>query len=377
MRTRLFFILLVPISSLSISAIGLHPAFDSRFERPVYMLPYPGKVAGQSKLFVVVEQRGSLQLVSKDIKKKRIYDIEKKVCSRGNEEGLLGMAFSPDFQKNNQAFIYYSRCSPRRTIISRLTFKVQQGKTVALTEFSIREEPLLEIKQPYSNHNGGMLAFGPDKYLYAGIGDGGSGGDPHGNGQNKNTILGSIIRIDVSSKNRYQIPSSNPFKKNGRSEVYAYGLRNPWRFSFDKKTGTLIAGDVGQNRFEEIHIIEKGKNYGWNIIEGSHCYKPARNCKKQGLEMPIYSYPHHQGSCIIGGYVYRGSKIKSLQNKYIFGDTTNGKIWSFHFRKKMKKATGVQLLIDSDLAISSFAEGDDGELFVLGLGSGKIFKIVP
>ena len=352
--------------------------FKVSFEKPVFMTPFPIRYNRLPPLYAVVEQEGAIVLVTpkQNSQSKQTADLlnmKKSVCSSGSEEGLLGAAFSSDFKKSGLLYIYYSKCSPRRTLLSRVrvipkhTEKINQIKSL---RFHIEEEILLTIAQPYSNHNGGMIAFGKDNYLYIGVGDGGSAGDPRGHGQNLKTLLGKILRINVGTKKGYKIPEDNPFTKDkkSRAEIYAYGLRNPWRFSFDR-SGRLIVGDVGQNKFEEVHIIQKGHNYGWNILEGSHCYRSNKNCRKQGLEIPILEYSHTEGQCIIGGYVYYG-KIPWLKGKYIFGDTISGRIWYSSLKKRNEKI----LLFDTDHYISSFATEPNGEIYVIDL-LGNIFMI--
>ena len=195
---------------------------------------------------------------------------------------------------------------------------------------------LLEVEQPYPNHNGGQLAFGPDGYLYIGLGDGGSGGDPQGNGQDLTTLLGSILRIDVSNASPaepYRVPEDNPFwdDETARAEIWAYGLRNPWRFSFDEATGDLWTGDVGQNRFEEIDLVVRGGNYGWNVLEGTHCFSPKTGCDPTGKALPVLEYPINGGCSVIGGYVYRAAAIPSLAGAYVYGDFCSGKVSALRY----------------------------------------------
>jgi len=218
-------------------------------------------------------------------------DIRGRVSSRGWEEGLLGLALSP--KNERYIYIYYSAANPRRSVVSRLNY----NRAVAPDS----ELVILEVPQPYANHNGGQIAFGPDGYLYIGLGDGGSAGDPQRNGQDTSTLLGTILRIDVSeatTEQPYAIPPDNPFAgSGGRPEIWAYGLRNPWRFSFDRETGELWAGDVGQNRWEEIDIIERGGNYGWNAMEGNHCFRPPSGCEGEDFIPPVWEYPLEDDAC--------------------------------------------------------------------------------
>jgi glucose/arabinose dehydrogenase len=300
-------------------------------------------------------------------------DITDRVNSGGNEEGLLGLAFDPGYRENGYFYVYYSADKPRRSVLSRFTRG--EGNPDAANPQS--EVIMLEVGQPYSNHNGGQIAFGPDGYLYIGLGDGGGAGDPKHNGQNLGTLLGKILRIDVSGTSvdgGYKIPADNPFvdTAGARAEIWAYGLRNPWRFSFDTKTGLLWAGDVGQDKWEEIDIINKGANYGWNIMEGSHCYSPAAGCDRSGLTLPIFEYDHSQGCSVTGGYVYRGDKIPSLPGYYVYGDYCSGKIWALGYSNNT--VTRNILLAESGLKITSFGEDLAGNLYILAK-EGSIYML--
>ena len=289
------------------------------------------------------------------------------MSDKGWEEGLLGLTLSP--HNNRHLYIYYSAANPRRSVVSRFNY----NKTVSPNS----ELVILEVEQPYPNHNGGQLAFGPDGYLYIGLGDGGSAGDPQRNGQDTSTLLGTILRIDVSeatAEQPYAIPSDNPFADGGgRPEIWAYGLRNPWRFSFDRETGELWAGDVGQNRWEEIDIIERGGNYGWNVLEGNHCFRPSEDCQQEGMIPPVWEYPLEDDACsVIGGYVYRGAAIPWLTGVYVYGDFCTGQV--FGLRREGADFTN-HLLADTGLRIASFGQDNDGELYLLSQGEG-IFRLV-
>lgn len=288
----------------------------------------------------------------------------------GGELGLLGMAFHPNFSTNGYVYLSYtSNEGGRHSRISRFEL---DGTEQALDAAS--EQIILTVDQPYGNHNGGQIMFGPDGYLYIGMGDGGSGGDPLGHGQNVNTLLGAILRIDVGdgSSGTYTIPAGNPFALGGgAAEIFAYGLRNPWRWSFDRDTGDLWAGDVGQGAYEEIDIITAGGNYGWNIMEGAHCYN-ASSCDQSGLTLPVTEYGRSQGYSVTGGYVYRGSDIAFLAGQYIYGDYGSGIIWALE--ETMPDQYDSTELIDTSLNIASFAEDHNGELYVIGLG-GQIRRI--
>ena len=302
----------------------------------------------------------------------KFLDIKKKVVS-GGEQGLLGLAFHPNFKKNGYFYVNYTRGEDLETAISRF----QVSKTNPNQADPASEVVLLTYKQPFSNHNGGKVAFGKDGYLYIAVGDGGSGGDPQNHGQNKASLLGKILRIDVNKPSgnlKYSIPADNPFKGNKegfREEIYAYGLRNPWRFSFDKTTGNLWVGDVGQNKIEEVDIVKNGENYGWRVMEANECFKPE-DCDKKGYALPVHSYQQGMdtGKSITGGHVYRGKKLTALQGKYVYGDFVTGNIWTL--TPNNGKYTNAKLM-KLDGTISSFGEDANNELYVLSYGDGKIY----
>jgi glucose/arabinose dehydrogenase len=359
-----------PASNGNLEIIEAFPSLS--FERPVDFQ----HAGDDSKRLFVVEQRGVISVFQNDSKtaeKSEFLEIEAKVDDSGNEEGLLGLAFHPDFKNNGYFYVNYTASSPNRTVISR--FKVSSSNPNQADPSS--ELILLEFEQPYSNHNGGQIAFGPDGNLYIAVGDGGNGGDPKGNGQNRNTLLGTILRIDVNKPNgskNYSIPSDNPFanSSNGfQKEIYAYGLRNPWRLSFDSETGELWVGDVGQNKYEEIDIIKNGGNYGWNTMEGFHCYNSS-NCNQEGLELPVWEYDRSRGDIsITGGYVYRGSAIQQLKGLYIYADYVSGRVWSLDASSPTNPVNTE--LFDMDFAISSFGVDENQELYLCGF-DGKIYK---
>ncbi|MFQ5950192.1 MAG: PQQ-dependent sugar dehydrogenase, partial [Nitrospiria bacterium] len=276
---------------------------------------------GSGRLFIV-EQRGTIRILKNGVLSDRPFlDIRNRVTF-GGEAGLLGLAFHPDFSKNRRFFVNYTASKGGlRTVIAEF----RAGNDPDRAD-PARERILMTILQPFGNHNGGQIAFGPDGHLYIGMGDGGAGNDPHGNGQDLTTLLGKMLRIGVDQSKGgkgYTIPADNPFVggRNTSPEIWAYGLRNPWRFSFDAVTGDLIAGDVGQNAREEIDLIRKGRNYGWNIMEGTLC-TPGVNpiCNRRGLERPLFDYPRSDGTVVIGGYVYRGRAISGLIGAYLYGD---------------------------------------------------------
>jgi glucose/arabinose dehydrogenase len=329
-----------------------------------------------SDLIFITEQRGVIYNFSANNSQQAdiFLDITDRVNRGGNEEGLLGLAFDPDYQENGYFYVYYSAADPSRSVLSRFSLD-EENTDVADPE---SEVIIMEVEQPYSNHNAGQLAFGPDGYLYIGLGDGGGAGDPEGNGQNLGTVLGSILRIDVSGLSApgdYEIPADNPFvgTEGAQEEIWAFGLRNPWRFSFDSETGLLWAGDVGQSSWEEIDIITKGANYGWNIMEGSHCYPPSTGCNQSGLTLPVVEYDHTQGCSVTGGYVYRGDQIASLQGYYIYGDYCSGNIWALAYNGSF--VTENILLAESELSITSFGEDLAGNLYILDR-QGGIYTLV-
>ncbi|MBN2011408.1 PQQ-dependent sugar dehydrogenase [candidate division KSB1 bacterium] len=359
------------LSRPMVAQIELQVAFPNlSFSRPVNIV-YANDNSG--RLFVV-EQRGVIHVFQNESGIAIIthfLDIRDRVNDSGNEEGLLGIAFHPDYETNGFFYVDYTASNPRRTVISRFQSSATNPDSADVSS----ELVLMEVAQPYSNHNGGQITFGPDGYLYIAFGDGGSGGDPDGNGQNRRTLLGSIARIDVDSitdSTNYAIPADNPFVGNingFREEIYAYGLRNPWRFSFDPVTGWLWAADVGQNQYEEIDIIESGKNYGWNRMEGFHCYNSS-NCDTTGLTMPIWEYDHGLGQSVTGGYVYRGGKLPELVGKYIFADYVSGRIWTLEYNGVDPVAN--ELLLNSDLNIASFGVDENNEIYILSF-DGRIY----
>ena len=342
------------------------------FTRPVD-LQHPGD--NTNRIFVV-EQAGVISIFRNDpnvTTKETFLDIRDKVDDQGNEEGLLGLAFHPNYETNGYFFVNYTAADPNRTVISRFKVSANPDKADALSE-----QVLLMFEQPYSNHNGGQVSFGPDGFLYIAVGDGGSGGDPHDNGQNPSTLLGTILRVDVDKQEggmQYGIPADNPFANNNngyRKEIYAYGLRNPWRFSFDSANGRMWTGDVGQNAYEEIDIVENGGNYGWNTMEGNHCFEPRNGCDKSGLTMPIHEYGRSEGISVTGGFVYRGPTLKGLEGKYIYADYATRRIWALEHADLQNPVN--TLLLEADFNISSFGVDRNNELYLCGF-DGKIYKL--
>ena len=323
--------------------------------------------------FFIVEQAGTIRIVKgKKVLAPSFLDISSIIVS-GGETGLLGLAFHPQYKSNGRFFLNYTR---------RVSGQLQ----TAIAEYHVSPtnpnladpnsgKVLLSFDQPFDNHKGGQLAFGLDGFLYIGTGDGGSGGDPQGNGQKLTTLLGKMLRIDVNSGSPYEIPPDNPFVGVGgaKGEIWAYGFRNPWRFSFDKTSKRLFVGDVGQDAWEEVDILTKGGNFGWNIMEGNHCYPPGSNCNKTGLIPPIGEYSHSEGIAVIGGYVYRGAGIPVLKGLYVFGDFGSGQVWTL---QETQPGTWTRApLLSTGINISAFGRAGNNELYVLDY-NGTLYKLV-
>jgi glucose/arabinose dehydrogenase len=323
---------------------------------------------GTDRLFIL-EQTGKIYVFnnSRLISQKTLFlDLSSNI-TYGGERGLLGLAFHPNYSINGKFYINYINTS-EYTVIAQYTVNNTNINKANASSGSI----ILTQYQPAPNHNGGQLAFGADGYLYASFGDGGSDSQE---AQDRTNILGTIIRIDVDSGVSYSIPSDNPFYGNTegfREEIWAYGFRNPWRFSFDSD-GVLWVGDVGQNSYEEIDIVTNGSNYGWDVMEGNHCYGGG-SCDQTNLTLPIYEYTHLLGTAITGGFVYNGTRLVGLQGKYIYGDYGSGKIWALSYHPT--EGTKNQLLLDAPLQISSFGIDNANELYICDTNSGKIYKLV-
>ncbi len=379
---------IAPARPASGASITLNNAFPNlSFSLPLQMLQAPNN----SNRWYVVEKGGTIRYFNNNTNATAstlFANISARVDSGPNEAGLLGMAFDPNFATNGYVYLSYTRTGttgPLTTYISRFQ-SPDNGQTLTIPAANL-EQVILTVEQPFSNHNGGNIAFGPDGLLYIGLGDGGSGGDPQGHGQNTHTLPGSLLRIDIQVTTqdwtngiRYYIPAGNPFagnsncSGNGCAEIYAWGLRNPWRWSFDTATGDLWLGDVGQVTREEIDLIKAGGNYGWNLCEGNFDFSGS-GCSTPGIHAPVVDYSRSNGNCsVTGGYVYRGTSIPALQGEYIYGDFCSGRIWSLS--NGTPPLTPV-MLTDSSLQISSFAQGQDGEVYVLNYGAGTIFRIDP
>jgi glucose/arabinose dehydrogenase len=325
--------------------------------------------------FFVVEQRGTIRIIENGaLLAGNFLDIQSLTNFDGMEQGLLGLAFHPNYSTNRLFYVNYTTDSGgRHTVIAE--FQTLAANPNQADPSS--ERILLTVGQPFTNHKGGQLAFGPDHLLYLCLGDGGSEGDPLNNGQTLSVLLGKILRIGVDPPFdpglQYAIPPDNPFASGGGlPEIWAYGLRNPWRFSFERGGTRLFCGDVGGARFEEVDLITKGGNFGWNVMEGAHCFNPPNGCDMTNKILPIAEYSHSEGVAIIGGYVYKGSAIPSLSNAYIFGDLT-GKIWSLT-ESPANTFTRTQLL-STGRTISSFGQDAAGEVYVVDLG-GSVLKLV-
>ena len=342
-------------------------AVANGFDRP---LAVSGDRQGH---LLVAEQAGVIWVVENgDRRAEPFLDIRERVGSQGNEQGLLGLVLHPDYPRSSFIYVNYTDRNGN-TVIARFSVDPAAGSARADSE-----QVLLKVQQPYPNHNGGSMVFGPDGFLYMGLGDGGSGGDPQGNGQNLNTLLGKLLRIDVNQGEPYAIPAGNPFLAGGgKAEIWAVGLRNPWRFSFDRATGDLYIADVGQNSYEEIDFLPAnapgGANFGWSLREGLHPFKDGP-APASGLVDPVFEYQHPQGCSVTGGYVYRGAALPELAGIYLFGDYCNGKIWGL--LRGMDGTWKNQLLFKAGVFISSFGEDDQGELYLCDQQNGVILHLV-
>jgi quinoprotein glucose dehydrogenase len=418
---RKFIVVLIPMACLfavvacaqPLPKIEMQPVFPRLAEeRPVWMSEAPD---GSGRMFIVY-QPGKILIVKRGSDggdAKEFFNIESRGPQVGgeNECGLLSLAFHPGFATNHLFYVYYNQRNPVDQHSQPLNFPIRS----VVSEFNVSatnpdladlssERILLQVPQPFGNHKGGELAFGPDGYLYLGLGDGGAGDDPLGNGQNTATLLAKMLRIDVNSKIdhafgdshrhlEYGIPRDNPFvnepvhgERGARREIFAYGLRNPWRFSFDRDTGALWIGDVGQDLWEEVDLGVKGGNYGWSVREGAHHFKPGpdgahyiepvmeyshrENLRSQGM------FPDHPaGNCVIGGYVYRGKKYPALDGVYVYSDYSPGIVYGFRYDYDAKKVTARGTLLKQPKSITSFAEDADGEIYAL-TQDGPIYQIV-
>ena len=333
--------------------------------------------AGDPRLFIV-EQAGRIRIVeSGQLLAQAFLDIRDRVAS-GGEEGLLGVAFHPNYAGNGYFYVDYTHLNNARDTLYTLIERYSVSPAPDSAD-SASHKLILRIVQPYTNHNGGLVMFGSDGMLYIGMGDGGSAGDPENRAQNPGSLLGKLLRIDVDGGDPYAIPASNPFAAGGGApEIWTLGLRNPWRFSFDPPSGRLYIADVGQNAWEEVDVepaSQGGLNYGWRIMEGAHCYNPA-SCSSAGLVLPVIEYDHSNGCSIIGGFVYRGSRWPSLAGQYFYSDYCSGWMRSFAYANGAVTGQTTWSLNVSLGNVLSFGEDSAGELYVLS-GGGSVYRIAP
>jgi len=378
-------VLMLATQESSIPELGFEAAFDKlKFERCVEIAAPPD---GTDRIFVV-EQPGRVKWFENrpDVAEAVLaLDLSAKVLSRGNEEGMLGIAFHPKVKSNHQVFLQYSfpKLGPQRkrdpntrNIIARFEMDPQHEKILAESE-----KIILEVKQPYENHNGGVLQFGPDGYLYIGLGDGGAANDPHGNGQNMKTLLGKFLRIDVDrteGEKAYAIPKDNPFvgQEDVLPEIWSSGWRNPWGYHFDRKTGELWSADVGQDKWEEINVVRKGGNYGWSVREAMHEFKPGPGGP---FEEPVIEHGHAKpnmtdgANSITGGCVYRGKRLKELDGIYLYGDFVTGNMYALKWDGT--KAVDSRMLFEFKMKqIATFGEDRDGDVYWSTFTDGRLYR---
>lgn len=323
--------------------------------------------------FYALEQAGTIRRFAPgEATAATVMTIPKADIVAGGEAGLLGLAVHPKFAENGFVYVYYTAPtttagSPFKSVLARFRSS-DGGSTLDLASRKV----ILEVDQPFPNHNGGKLLFGPDGFLYWSLGDGGSGGDPGNRAQDKDSLLGKILRIDVDAGDPYSIPTDNPFAAGGgKPEVFALGLRNAWKLAFDRD-GVLWAGDVGQGKYEEVDRVVRGGNYGWRLREGRHCFEPATNCPTDGLIEPVAEYDHGQGISITGGYVYYGAAVPELVGKYVYGDYGSGRVWALH------PPTGTVTVLNEEGVrprISTFGQTPDGEIYVVDYTQGTLFRL--
>src|SRR5688500_11769071 len=337
---------------------------------PLYLTAPPG----DPRLFIV-EKTGAIRIVKDGLLLPEAFLDLSSVVSNGGEQGLLGLAFYPDYATTRHFIVHYTDAAGN-TVVSRFQTSDDPDRADPASE-----QILLTQVQPFSNHNGGQILFGPDGFLYLGLGDGGSAGDPNNRGQDLSDLLGSILRIDVRASEPYSVPADNPFLQSAVPEVWSYGLRNPWRFSFDRATGDLYIADVGELGWEEVDVSTpaegagKGANYGWNIMEGNHCFL-ASGCDQTSLTLPVLEYSHQEGCSITGGYVYRGSAIPALQGLYFYADLCQRWVRSFRYTGGAATERTEWASLMPAGPVLSFGEDASGELYILD-ESGRVSKIVP
>jgi len=352
------------------SQLALHVVAQG-LTKPLFLTSAPGD---SSRLFIV-DQDGRIRIVRNDtLLATPFLDLSGHVSS-GSEQGLLGLAFHPNYRTTGWLYVDYTNVTGDTRVV-RYTVSADPNVSDSTTS-----DTVLAVAQPFANHNGGMLVFGQDGYLYVGLGDGGSAGDPQGNGQNRHVLLGKILRLDVDHGSPYTIPATNPFRgdTSARAEIWDLGLRNPWRFSFDRATGDLYIADVGQDLWEEVDFEASGAtggvNYGWNVMEGAHCYNAA-TCNQTGLTLPVVEYSHANGCAVIGGYVYRGSRLPELTGQYLYSDLCSGWVRSFQvLLGQARNPHDWTSEINPGGGVTSFGEDARGELYILN-GSGTVYRIV-
>ncbi len=360
-----------PASTAPATAIGLDPLVDG-LASPLFA----GNAGDGSGRLFVIEQEGRIRVIRDGrLVPEPFLDIADRVKA-GGEQGLLGLAFAPTFAADGRFFVDYTD-RDGTTVVSEF----RAPDPAADRAGAASERTLLRIDQPFANHNGGALAIGPDGLLWIATGDGGSGGDPQGNGQRLDTLLGKLLRVDPRPAGRapYAIPADNPFVGNAdaRGEIWAYGLRNPWRFSFDRATRDLWIGDVGQGTWEEVDHwpagAAPGPNFGWNTMEATHCFRPAEGCVTDGLVLPVAEYGHDRGCSITGGYVYRGTAVPGLAGTYLYADYCNGTIWGLD---AAADRPADRVLLESGASVASFGEDEAGELYVVDIAGGRVLRVV-
>ncbi len=363
-------------ATVVVTVVGTAPAIGldtivRGLDSPVYLTAAPGDTA---RLFVV-EQSGNIRIIrNRAVVATPFLDLTDSV-STGSEQGLLGMAFAPDYATTGRFYVSYTRQNGN-SVVAR--YLVSGNPDLADPASGVT---ILGVTQPYSNHNGGMIAFGPDGFLYFGLGDGGGGGDPEETGQDRSDLLGSLLRLDVSGAGTYTIPAGNPYagSTSFRPELWNWGLRNPWRFSFDRQTGDLYIADVGQNAYEELNVQPAGsaggENYGWNAMEGTRCYPESSPCSPIGLTLPVLDYDHGDGCSVTGGYVYRGNDVPSLAGHYLYADYCSGFVRSFRYQGGQAVSRLDRNALRPGGNITSFGEDARGELYIL-TGNGGVHRII-
>jgi glucose/arabinose dehydrogenase len=356
---------------------------DSRFTPLVTEVNQPVGVTnagdGSNRLFVI-EKDGLIRVVENgQLLSEPFLDVSAFITPEPrSEQGLLGLAFHPDYKENGTFFIYYTEAAKKENEAANTVVARYQVSSNANKADPASAKIILTIEQPFWNHNGGHIAFGPDGYLYIGTGDGGDGGDPQQNAENLTSLLGKLLRLDVNA-DTYSVPETNPWKaeSGAATEIWAYGLRNPWKFSFDRATGDLYIGDVGQDLFEEINVqpasSKGGENYGWNDMEGLHCFGETPDCDSSKYVLPILEYPHGEdGVSVTGGFVYRGKDISELQGAYIYADFASGRIW---LARNNEGVWSKELLEQTTFGVSSFGEDEAGEMYLTDFNNGVLYRL--